>query len=236
MKQHHIQKAYLKPFSSSNLVYVYEKNSTSKPYKKPIKSITTEEDFQSLGKEREQNRLIERPGALALRKLFDKNDNLNDEDVNVLLNWLALHLIRNQSRKELLFSSTKEYEQGLYIAVESELKWLSKFSIIDIYSVGIGEYFITSDNPIVEVCVKNKIFFAMPLSPSKAVLLTSDGERPIHEELSFPDSLNLMMYASCHKQIYSNRNDLPIQKFEDLAKKWNMIPIAQEMLFTEKKL
>jgi len=224
MNQHQIQEAYLKTFvGSDNKLWVYRKNLDMKPIKVAPLNCTVLKDFQSVEKEEFQNKAIETPGIKALRKLIKNVGEITDGEIEIIFNWMALHSIRNQRARERIFQNKTEYENHFDNIYDQENKYLQDFNFCDQYTIHEkNEFFITSDNPVFKVNIKDTIVLFLTLSPTKAIILTTHGKRPFHNSMTIPESVNSMLYANCINEIYSNQENLPIARYENNLKAWGL--------------
>jgi hypothetical protein len=220
MNQHQIQEAYYKSFTTKNkMLWVFEKPFNNAPYQKSPSKCTALEDFQSVELEVWQNNSIETFGIKALSKIAKKGANLSDQEMNFIFKWHALHTIRNEKARMKIFPTKEEHEANFKRILESEIYYFQSFNFCEGYSSSNDEFFITSDNPILEVMIKESPIIVLPLLPIKAIILTKNGLKPFHQAMSFPDSVNAMQCANCKKEIYYNSNNLPIASLKENLKK-----------------
>ena len=234
MKQHHIQAAYLKNFEDRGLIHVYS-SINYKYFKKPIKWCTAQDNFQSEDFEKSQNKLIENPGIKSLRSLLS-NSNISENEYDIILRWLALHLIRNQKRKDLLFVSKEEYNKKFYEEFYKDIAYLNYYRYLDTYTCSRNKFFITSDNPILEIHPDENMFLMMPISPKKLIYFSSNGKRIVHNEISFTDFVNSMILASSYNYVFSDRKLVELNLWKDIISKWNLSPIEVGLDFIIKKI
>src|SRR5882757_1673764 len=108
MNQHSIQEAYFKPFrNSDDKIWVYPKDGSGK-FHKPTSWCTAETDFQSEILERAQANIIESSGIEALRVLLSARQ-LTDSEYDLLLQWIALHMLRNQRMRNAPMKTISDY-------------------------------------------------------------------------------------------------------------------------------
>lgn len=230
MNQHHIQEAYLKKFESSDRVWIYTRHS-DKFDQKPASQCTSEEDFQSEYLEVFQNREIESPGIKKLRKLTTEHS-LTEDELSQVLYWTALHSIRN---KNFRTNSGLDYNSKFNELLETEKLFSNYYRVIFRYNcVENEEFFITSDNPIIEFTVGNCILRVLTLSPKMALLFSPIPDHPVHASISFPEMVNSMLYASCFDEIYSNTKDLQIDNYKNNMNLLNLYPVWENTEFTIK--
>lgn len=216
MNQHQIQEAYYKSFSNKNkMLWVFEKPFNNNPYQKSPSKCTAIEDFQSVELEIWQNNNIETFGIKALSKITQKHRNVSDLEMDFIFKWHALHIIRNEKARNKLFPTKKEHEANFKRILELEINYFKSFNFCESYSISSGEFFITSDNPILEVIIKESPIFVLPLSPIKAIVLTKNGLLPIHQSMSFPEAVNAMQCVNCKKEIYYNSNNLQVTSLKE---------------------
>ncbi|MBP9022609.1 MAG: hypothetical protein KBH06_05340 [Spirochaetes bacterium] len=229
MEQHHIQSAYLKRFENNGKLFVYD-SKTCECKKQPRRFCTVETDFQLEFHEQLQNEEIEKPGIEIIRKL-ERNCSLNEKDLNVLYSWVALHLVRNQKRKNLIFNSKDEYNELIIARLTEDLIYLTKFPCVSIYTCSKNEFFVTSDNPILEVCFENDPAFLLPISPDKLLVFNCRKDIVYHQEIRFDEIINSMILASSYKHIYSDRPIDAFDKWNENIIKFNLKPKEEEIKF-----
>jgi len=231
MNQHHIQKAYLKNFEHKGKIFVFNK-SIQKFHLKPAKECTAETNFQSEYLEKFQNLEIEDQGIRKLRKIVS-DSSLNEEEINQIMYWTALHAIRN---KNFRMNSGLSYELAFQNLFNTEKLFSNYFRTIFRYScINKKEFFITSDNPIIDYKVGEHIFRILTLTPKTALLFSPIDKRPTHIDLSFPDIVNSMLFSSCYKEIYSDRNTLDIDSCKKHKELYNLDYNWEEIRFKIKK-
>lgn len=226
MDQHSIQEAYLKNFCINGRLWAYDKsNKTSKL--KPASQCTTEEDFQSDILEKLQNDTIESPGIKMLRKLLE-GKTINEIEFELVRYWTALHIIRNQKfRNTPSINYNNNYEQ----LFEVERKFSYYFQYCFAFNCNEDKFLITSDNPIQEFSVGKDVVRVFPLSPKKLLLFSPIDNYVKHDELEFTEMINSILWANSFQFVFSNQSKLPIQKYEENIKKWNMIGSLEESKF-----
>lgn len=228
MNQHHIQEAYLKNFADKGKLWVFN-NMTESYSSKPASQCTIEENFQSDQLEKLQNATIESPGIQKLRKLVSKG-NLSDDDIKTILYWTALHTIRN---KNFRGNSGLNYQSDFDELLNTEKLFTNYFRYIFIYSCNQNNFFITSDNPIIEFYIGDKILRVLTWSPQKAILFSPIDNYPSHE-VEFSEMVNSMLLAGSFAEIYSNNKNLPIKKYKENIEEYNLKPKTENTLFYTK--
>jgi hypothetical protein len=159
MNQHSFQKAYYDLFcDAGGMIWVYPKEG-GKSFRKPTSWCTAETDFQSASLEKAQANFIESPGIKALRNLTEGKQ--SESEYNFTLQWIALHLIRNQKMRDMVMKDGEDYERQFPEEFEKEVLYL-KSRYTAAYSFKTSNFFITSDNPIMEICCSEQrlLFFA----------------------------------------------------------------------------
>ncbi len=229
MNQHSIQKAYLKNFESNGRIWVFNKK-TGNCVAKPADQCSSENDFQSEILEELQNREIESPGIKKLRGMaFDHV--LTEDDITKIMYWTALHLIRNKKfRKE----SDSNHELDFRELYQTEKLFSGYYRNIFTHTCDDSKFFITSDSPIIEFIVGQHMLRVLVWSPTKAFLFSPIDDFPVHQEVEVTEMINSMIYSSSYEELYSNYNQLPLEKYKDNIRKWNLIPNLEKTEFTVK--
>lgn len=202
------------------MIWVYPKEG-GKPFRKPTSWCTAETDFQSTALEKAQADFIESPGIKALRNLMEGKQ--SESEYNFTLRWIALHLIRNQKMRDTVVKDGEDYEKRFPEEFEKEVLYLkSRYAVA--YSFKTSNFFITSDNPIMEICCSEQRLLFFAFSPQIFFRLSSEQGELTHGTESFEDFANAMTWSAAHKFIFSNRNDIEIDKYIAIASKREMIP------------
>lgn len=223
MNQHSFQKAYYDSFCDvGGQVWVFPKGG-GLPFRKPTTWCTAETNFQSAALEKAQADVIESPGIKALRNLSAGKQ--SDSEFDATLQWIALHLIRGQKMRDVVAKSGDDYEQRFPKEFESELLYLkTRYSTAYTYTCGGAGFFVTSDNPIVEVGNPPERLLLFALSPQKFVRLSSEPGELTIEGTGFEDFANAMTCSTASKYIYSHRKDVDTDKYRRIAQKHAMLP------------
>src|ERR1035437_3366157 len=117
MNQHSVQEAYLKNFCSNGQIWEHNVE-TKLSVRKSAKYCTSEKDFQPELLEKIQNATIESPGIKAINKLLD-GGSITQEEFDLLRQWIALHIIRNQKyRNTPLIDYNSNYEKLIDIEIK----------------------------------------------------------------------------------------------------------------------
>jgi len=183
----------------------------------PAKKCTMEIDFQSEELDFIQNNSIEKPAIDVIRKLNQGNE-LKDKQAFSLFAWTELHLIRNQKfRKQTDINYKEDYD----FLLEAERKFSLYYKHISIYRCNNNEYFITSDNPILELCFNNIMIRVFVISPQVLVMMSPREGFP-STEISFVEMINSSIYANRYKYVFSHKTSLPLEIYEANENKYNL--------------
>lgn len=234
MNQHNIQEAYFKLFrdTKTGKVWVYPKDRQRK-FARSTNWCTAENDFQSESLELNQNRVVETPGIQALRRLLTPSARLSEPEYRLISQWTALHLIRNPKMRNVFAQDGKDFEREFPDEFEKELLFSeSYYKFAHVYVCSGADFFITSDNPVVEVSCSEHFVRFLVLSPQKLVQFSSRNGRLSHEEECMEDFVNAMIWAGAHKYVFSHCGDLDIDKYEKTTNRWGMIPRLEEQKFS----
>lgn len=229
MNQHSIQEAYLKKFCVNGRLWAYDKKLKA-ALLKPASKCTTEEDFQSEFLEILQNDIIENPGIKSLRKLLD-GKTIDSTDYEIVRYWIALHIIRNKKYREIVGNN---YELDFNKLLDIEKTFSNYFRYCYLCKCDKEKYFITSDNPILELTVGNEEVQILTLSPDKLILLTPIDDTVHHNEVEFTELINSMIWANAVNQVFSNRKELPISEYENNTDKLNLNAVLEKSQFKVK--
>jgi hypothetical protein len=224
MNQHEVQEAYLESFrdTKTGKVWVYSKAAGSKT-PKSTKHCAAKTDFQSAQLEKAQNDIVESPGIKALKQL-QRSGGLSDAEYHLISQWTALHLIRNAKMRQVFSEAGQDYETRFSGEFEMELAFTkSYFSLVSTYTSVGANFFVTSDNPIMEVKCSEHFVRLFVLSPQKLVQFSSVTGTISHEQESMEDFVNSMLWAQS-SEIFSHRGDVDTAKLQVIAEKWNAIP------------
>lgn len=226
MNQHSIQKAYLKNFESKGRIWVFDKISGNK-VAKPASQCAAENNFQSELLEKLQNYEIENPGIKKLRNMASDYV-LTEEDITKIMYWTALHVIRSKKFRK---NSGIDHELDFRELYQTEKLFSGYYRNIFTHTCSGSKFFITSDNPIVEFTVDDHMLRVLVWSPVKAFLFSPINDFPVHQEVEITEMINSMMYSSSYEEVYSNHNQLPLDKYEDNIQKWNLTPNFEKTKF-----
>lgn len=225
MNQHTVQNAYLKHFEDRGKIWVFNKD-TGEKFHKPTKECTTECDFQTDSLEGWQGSKIERVGIEKLRKLTNGNS-LKEIDADSIIIWTSLHCIRSKSfrdnlKKKIDFNYIEKFDE----LFEEDIRFATNmFHHISVYDIPSDEFLITSDNPVLEFHCGENYVRVVSWTPNKAIVLSHlDILGITHEELPFSEMINTMLYSGCYKEMYSNKKELPLEKYREYARKFNCSP------------
>jgi hypothetical protein len=216
LKQHSVQEAYLKKFEDKCRIWAHEAIDV-KPRHIPAKKCTMEIDFQNYELESLQNNNIEKPAIDVIRSLY-LGGQLNESQAMKLFAWTELHLIRNQN-----FRSKPEinYADEYYSLLEVEQKFTNYYNCISTYNCEEGEFFITSDNPVLELCFSGVIVRLFVISPKTLVMMSPRNGFP-ETEISFTEMVNSTIYANKYKYVFSDKQELPLDLFEKNANRFKL--------------
>ncbi|MGO3346467.1 MAG: hypothetical protein ACTIM4_14645 [Marinomonas sp.] len=206
----------MKKFEEKGRIWSYGKVG-SRPRHIPARKCTMEVDFQPEELDSIQNNNIERPAIKIICSLY-QGEGINDEQALKLFAWSELHLIRNQKfRSQETVDYNKEYE----LLLDVENKFSSYYSYVSVYKCTEGEYFITSDNPVLEIFINEIIIRIFVISPQMLVMMSPNSDYPI-TEINFTEMINSLIYANRYEYIFSHKKSLPLETFEKNAKKYNL--------------
>lgn len=216
MKQHSVQEAYLKKFEDKCRIWVHEV-ADMKPRHVPAKKCTMEVDFQSYELESLQNNNIEKPAIDVIRSLY-LGAQLNESQAMKLFAWTELHLIRNQKFRS---KPDVNYADEYYSLLEIEKKFTNYYNCISIYNCQESEFFITSDNPVLELFISDIIVRLFVISPKTLVMMSPRNGFP-ETEISFTEMVNSTIYANKYKYVFSHKQKLPLGLFEKNATRYKL--------------
>lgn len=216
MKQHSVQEAYLKKFEDKCRIWAHEEIGV-KPRHIPAKKCTMEIDFQNYELESSQNNNIEKPAIDVIRSLYS-GEKLNQRQAMQLFSWTELHLIRNEK-----FRSKTEvnYSEEYYSLLELEKKFTTYYNCISTFMCDEDEFFITSDNPVLELFFSGIIIRLFVISPKILVIMSPINGIP-ETEISFTEMVNSTIYANKYKYVFSDKQELPLDLFEKNASRFNL--------------
>ncbi|WP_350997565.1 hypothetical protein [Shewanella sp. TB7-MNA-CIBAN-0143] len=216
MKQHSVQEAYLKKFEDKCRIWVHEATDM-KPRHIPAKKCTMEVDFQNYKLESSQNNNIEKPAIDVIRSLYS-GGKLNESQAMKLFAWTELHLIRNEKFR---YKPDVNYADEYYSLIEVEEKFANYYNCISTYNCEEGEFFITSDNPILEIFISGIIVRLFVISPKTLVMMSPRSGFP-ETEISFTEMINSTIYANKYKYVFSHKQELPLDLFEKNATRFKL--------------
>jgi hypothetical protein len=229
MKQHSIQKAYLKNFCVNGKLWVHEKSS-KKSFSKLASKCTIEENFQSPEIEYIQNKLIENPGIKAINKLR-MNKMLELSDYKYLLYWSSLHIIRSEKYRNTPEIKLNYNYQEL---IDTEIKFCEYFTFYLRFNCGPGNFFLTSDDPIIELIINKSILRLFPISPSELSVFSS-----VEQDIIFPGSvvelINSTIWLKAYKHVFSNQRVLPYLSYEANIIKYKINEFLVHQIYGLKK-
>ena len=226
-EQHRIQEAYLKGFEDgTGKLWVYPKNG-GKPYYRPAGQCTTEENFQSNALEFLQNRLIETPGIRALRE----TGQLSEGQYHAISRWMALHILRNKKSLRELFQSGTDWERQFTQELEVERLFAGYYRFAFICELdGDNDYWLTSDNPVIEFAIGEDMVRCCSISPKRMILFSPVDDVPTHE-LGIKNFFNAMVWANSDQYVFSHKNNVSIKRLQDDAKIFEMAPRLESIQF-----
>ncbi|EOX3354388.1 hypothetical protein ACPFTX_003395, partial [Vibrio cholerae] len=216
MKQHSVQEAYLKSFEDNGRIWAHEMV-TKPPRHIPAKKCTMEVDFQNHDTEHFQNRNIEKPAIEVIRAL-QKGEPIDNDKAEKLFMWSELHLLRNQKFRSY---DEMDYSKNYHYLTEIESKFRRYFCYLSVYRCSDEEYFITSDNPVMDISVNGFLVRIFSLSPDCLVLMSPIPEL-LKTDINFPEMVNSSLYANRYKYVFSNRRVLPLESYELNATKFRL--------------
>jgi hypothetical protein len=220
MNQHSIQRAYFNTFCDNGLLWVYSK-SDGRKIRKPASSCTSESDFQSLELEQTQAKTIESPGIVALRNLLVAKT-LSESEYQMASRWCALHILRNQ-RMRGHFGNRYETQFSEEFRKESLFSTVF-FKFLNVHTCSGSNFFITSDDPVIEFSCDGHLIRFLIISPQKLIQFSSQNGGFGHVEESFENVVNAMVWSKALNHVYSHRGDVDIANLKTIAGKWDMIP------------
>lgn len=218
MNQHSIQEAYLKLFCVNGKLWAHDIN-TKTALNKPASWCTSEVDFQPEFLDRIQNDMFESPGIKSLKKLLDGNT-ISLDEFDIVRYWSALHIIRSQKYRN---NPNVNYEIDYHKMIEKEMLFSHYFKHSYICESTDGKYFITSDNPIIEIPSNDSIIRVFTISPTKLLLLTPIDEKIRSTEIEFTELVNTSLWANAYKYVFSDKKVLPLSTYDENIKKWNIV-------------
>jgi hypothetical protein len=226
-QQHHVQEAYLKSFEDeTGKLWVYPKNG-GKPFRRSAGQCTAEENFQSDALEFLQNRMIETPGIRALRE----TGRVSDSQYASISMWMGLHILRNQKSLAQLFRSRADWEQRFNQELQTERMFSGYYRFVFICELTEdSDYWLTSDNPVIELAIGEDLVRCCTISPKKMILFSPIDDLPTHE-IGIKALFNAMVWANAHEHIFSHKGDVSIEKLKEHAKAFDMFPREEDMGF-----
>jgi hypothetical protein len=218
--QHHIQEAYLKEFEDgTGKLRVYPKEG-GKPFRRSAGQCAAEERFQSEVLEFLQNRMIETPGIRALRE----TGQLSDSQFQSISLWMALHILRNQKAFRELFESSGDWEERFKQELEVERLFAGYYRFAFICELdGDNDYWLTSDNPVIEFAIGEDMVRCCSISPKRMILFSPIDDVPAHE-LGIKNFFNAMVWANSDRYVFSHKNNVSMKRLQDDAKIFEMAP------------
>lgn len=229
MNLHHYQAASLKLFEdpSLNKVWVYSKEGIS-PSPKPVCQCAAEENFQSETLEKFQQKT-----ETAAARAFQSNGPWDERERNAVVEWVALHIIRSKRSHDQLFSSAEDYNREFFDEFREEVLITRKFTFYPPIIARPGCFFITSDQPIVEIygsLSDKEMARCFAKSPDVMISL---GLQPGPPEfaLTVEDYFNAMIWANAHEFVFSHRKDMPVAKLQQIAEEFEMFPVEKSITF-----
>lgn len=216
MKQHGVQEAYLKKFEEKGRIWSYGKVG-DKPRHIPAKKCTMEIDFQPEKLDSIQNNNIERPAINIIRSLY-QGEGINDEQALKLFAWSELHLIRSQKFRS---HETVDYNEEYELLLDVENKFSFYYNYVSVYKCTEDEYFVTSDNPVLELSINEITIRIFVISPQMLVMMSPKSGYPT-TEINFTEMINSSIYANRYEYVFSHKKSLPLETFEKNAKKYSL--------------
>jgi hypothetical protein len=218
LKQHSIQEKYFKPFEDKGRVWAFSSVNV-KPRPMPAKKCTMEINFQSEERDAEQNNTIER-GAIAVIRSLRTGAKINDKQADLFISWTNLHIIRNQKFRN---HSDINYNKDCDKLLDIENKFSLCYNHITRFLCSDDEFFITSDNPVIETEDKGCFFRYLTISPKEMILISQVlvSYPPKPSEISLAETVNSQLFANRHKYIYSHSDILPLERYEENFEKYN---------------
>jgi hypothetical protein len=149
------------------------------------------------------------------------------------MHWLSLHHIRNQNfRKNSGLPHEDRFEELLSI----EKRFAQNFKYFFRYQCSDREFFITSDNPVIDFWVSSPyrhLVRVLTWSPHEAFVFSpiDSSKPPRRQDVSFPTLINTLLYGSCYKEVYSSKKDVDVQSYVENLDLWNTDYRLQNMSF-----
>jgi len=226
-QQHHVQEAYLKPFEDeTGKLWVYRKD-RGKTFRRSAGQCTAEENFQSDALEFLQNRMIETPGIRALRE----TGRLSDSQYDSISMWMGLHILRNRKSLAELFRSRADWEQRCNQELQTERMFSGYYRFVFVCEfTEDGDYWLTSDNPVIELAIGEELVRCCSISPKKMILFSPIDALPTHE-LGIKELFNAMIWANAHEYLFCHRGDASIQTLQEHARKFDIFPVLETVSF-----
>jgi hypothetical protein len=221
--QHHIQEAYFKAFEDKKgKLWVYPKNG-GKPLYRPAKQCTAR-NFQSDALEFLQNQLIETPGIGALRR----KGKLTEAQYASISLWMALHILRNEKSFRELFQSNN-WEERFKPELEAERIFSGYYRFVFICELdGDIDYWLTSDNPVIEFRIENEFVRCCSISPTRMILFSPRDDVPTHE-LGIKNLFNAMVWANADQYIFSHNKHVSIEHLQQNATVFKIAPVLENI-------
>jgi hypothetical protein len=229
-QQHHVQEAYLKSFEDeTGKLWAYRKNG-GEPFRRPAGQCTAEENFQSDPLEFLQNRMIETPGIRALRE----TGRLTNSQYTSISMWTGLHILRNQKSLAELFRSRADWEQRFNQELQTERMFSGYYRFVFICELTEdSNYWLTSDNPVIEFAIGEDLVRCCSISPKKMILFSPADDVPTHE-LGIKTLFNTMVWANAHEYVFSHKGNVSINRLREDAQGFEMVPILETIGFEPK--
>lgn len=217
MNQHSIQEAYFKNFCVKGKLWAHDIK-TKATLHKPASWCTTEVDFQSEILDKIQNDTFESPGIKSIKNLLD-GKTISLVEFDLIRYWTALHIIRSQKYRN---EPNVNYKIDYAKMIETEMLFSHYFIHAHLCEYTDGKYFITSDNPIIEISIDNCLARVFTLSPTKLLLLAPIDKKFSSTEIEFTELINTILWINAFKYVFSDKRVLPISTYEENIKKWDI--------------
>lgn len=216
MRQHTIQKSWIKQFASSGEVRVTFKLDLSFTIEKPGK-VGYIEDFQSEEAEAEDSTLESK----VITQLYGLKKGRFKElsSIEELDKWTALHMARNPRDIESLRIQNVDFDRGRNHLIKESLKVVQSYPHLWVLiASGTEEPLILPDHPVTRL---DSEALLMPLSPRTLIAYTcNDPNNYEFEGRSLFEAANEIFYAHAEKYIYSSPDKHP--DFKELRARYEM--------------
>ncbi len=198
--QHFAQCAYLERWKTAKHLYLIDKVTGAVTPKQSAKRIMGMDDMQTAAMETAFSRVEQCIGHTA-----HEGEIKDPAWIQLLAEWMALHLVRNALNCATLARVDYEPEvQRLGLHLGAHYGFWMDFT---------GDEFITGDNPVVQICDQNETFYFAALSPRRCVYLVRDDKIPMDggKPGLMPPTINWYIYKAASRYCVSFDGHLHIE-------------------------